>query len=194
MAKYLKKDERKNQIKEAAIELISEHGYRNTSVQDILDKINYSKGGFYNCYKSKEELFEEILQDAAYHRFEQIKNYKKISDLDRQTVLVEALLDKLMDYNPYKKMFSTLITEMRTNEYLMDIHLRYREFMVDFFNDFFKREGFEEYIKVSNKEFGIFINSIILGVDIFGAYDNEEYRSLLKTIISSYFEKIGLFD
>ncbi len=194
MAKYLKKDDRKQQIKNASIKLIAKNGYRDTSVQNIIDKINYSKGGFYNCYSSKEALFEEILKDAMEFRLEQVKTYKELDNVDRKTVIVDALLDKLLDDTPYKKLFTALVMEMPNNKYLMNIYRQNIDIMYETFIDFCKKEGFEEYIKISNRDFGVFVNSIIIGVDIFDYYDNESYREMLKTMLMSYFDKVGLFD
>ncbi len=194
MAEYLKKEDRKNQIKKATINLISKKGYRNTSVQDILDTINYSKGGFYNCYSSKEELFEEIVNDGMDSRFEKLKKYDEIKDkVDRKEFIIEALLDKMLDYNIYKKVFTSLMLEMNHNKDLLEFYQKYADDMRIEFIEFCKREGFDEYIKLSNDEFTIFINSIIIGTDIFDTYDDIKYREMLKTMISAYFDKIDLF-
>ncbi len=194
MTEYLKKEDRKKQIKKAAINLISKKGYRKTSVQDIVDKINYSKGGFYNCYSSKEELFEEILNDAMDSRFEKLKKYDDIKDqVERKEFIVEALLDKMLDYNVYKKVFTSLMVEMNHNKDLLALQKKHAKDMRILFIEFCKREGLEEYIKLSNDEFTFFINSIIIGTDIFDTYDDIKYREMLKTMISAYFDKINLF-
>ncbi len=195
MATYVKKEVRKEQIKQAAMALFVKHGYRGTSVQDILDEINYSKSGFYNCYASKEELFKDILNDGMAYRYAKIKEYKKNDDaLNRKEMLVEALLDKLIDYNEYKPLFSNLMIEMGSNQALLELYKINSEEMIKYFIEFCKKEGFEEYIKVSNKEFGIFINSLIIGTEIFNAYDDKAYREMLKTIITAYFYQINLFE
>ncbi len=195
MAEYLKKEDRKNQIKKAAIDLISKKGYRNTSVQDIVDKINYSKGGFYNCYSSKKALFEEIINDGMDNRFKKLKRYDEIKDkVDRKDFIIDALLDKMLDYNIYKKVYVSLVFEMNNSKDLLEIHRKYYEDMLREFINFCKKEGFEEYIKLSNEQFAIFINSIIIGADIYDAYVDDKYREMLKGMISAYFDKINLFE
>lgn len=47
-----------------ALRLFSLKGYLSTSVQDIIDAAGTSKGGFYNHFKSKEELFHAVLDEA----------------------------------------------------------------------------------------------------------------------------------
>ncbi len=127
-------------------------------------------------------------------RFEILKKYKEdVKGLDRKTFIIEALLDKMLDYNDYKKLFSILIIEMRDNKTLLDVYMKNMEEMTNFFIEFCNTEGFEEYIKVSNKEFGVFINSLILGTYTFNMYNDTSYRDMLRTMISSYFKDINLF-
>ena len=52
--------ERRDQIIEAAEKLFYEKGYEQTSVQDVLDALSLSKGGFYHYFESKIELLEAV--------------------------------------------------------------------------------------------------------------------------------------
>ena len=52
--------ERRDQIIEAAERLFYEKGYEQTSVQDVLDALSLSKGGFYHYFQSKIELLEAV--------------------------------------------------------------------------------------------------------------------------------------
>ncbi|MBW2544601.1 MAG: TetR/AcrR family transcriptional regulator [Deltaproteobacteria bacterium] len=47
-----------------AMKLFSVKGYESTSLTDILDAAGTSKGGFYNHFKSKDELFYAVLKEA----------------------------------------------------------------------------------------------------------------------------------
>ncbi len=193
MAKYLKKAERKAQIKAAAIELFSEKGYSKTSVQDIIKKISYSKGGFYNCYGSKAELFKDISADAAELRYKELKDYnQKICSDDRESFLVEALLNKILDNNPYKKLFVGVVSDINSDAELLAMYKENLKIYTKDFIEFCRREGFEEYIKISTEDFGIFINSLVLGANILGACDKESYRELLRTMIRAYFKEMEL--
>lgn len=61
----IKGDKRKAQILAAAEALFLEKGYENTSIQDILDCVSLSKGGFYHHFNSKDELLDEICTQRA---------------------------------------------------------------------------------------------------------------------------------
>ncbi len=51
---------RREQIIETAERLFYARGYEQTSVQDILDELNLSKGGFYHHFESKLKVLEAI--------------------------------------------------------------------------------------------------------------------------------------
>ncbi|MBU2643315.1 TetR/AcrR family transcriptional regulator [bacterium] len=54
----------KEKIIDETLKLFSLKGYNNTSIHDILDAAGASKGGFYNHFKSKEDLFFQVLERA----------------------------------------------------------------------------------------------------------------------------------
>lgn len=50
-------EERKQEIVKAALELFTEKGYENTTIQDIAEYMNVSQGLCYRYFKSKQEIF-----------------------------------------------------------------------------------------------------------------------------------------
>ena len=60
-----KGDIRKQEILNTAEQLFCRNGYEQTGIQDILDRLNISKGSFYHHYLSKEALLEEICRKRA---------------------------------------------------------------------------------------------------------------------------------
>ena len=67
-----KGDIKRTQILDAAEKLFFEHGYDRTSVQDILDALDMSKGGFYHYFDAKETVLREISERRALTRFEKL--------------------------------------------------------------------------------------------------------------------------
>jgi len=56
--------ELKDKIIHESLKLFSLKGYLNTSIEDILERSNSSKGGLYNHFRSKDELFLSVLSEA----------------------------------------------------------------------------------------------------------------------------------
>lgn len=55
----------KEKIQAAAIKLFTQKGYAATNVQDIADKAGISTGLMYRHYKSKDDLFNSLVREAA---------------------------------------------------------------------------------------------------------------------------------
>lgn len=70
----MKKGElRKDAILNTAEKLFIEKGYDETSIQDILDALSLSKGGFYHYFESKLQLLEEIAARRAQADVERLR-------------------------------------------------------------------------------------------------------------------------
>ena len=54
----------REEIIHQSMKLFSLNGYINTGVNEIIASVNSSKGGFYNHFASKEELFFVVLKEA----------------------------------------------------------------------------------------------------------------------------------
>lgn len=69
----MKKGElKRSSILKAAEMLFFERGYEQTSVQDILDALSLSKGGFYHHFPSKEAVLEEICAERVSGQLERL--------------------------------------------------------------------------------------------------------------------------
>ncbi|MFP4459511.1 MAG: TetR/AcrR family transcriptional regulator [Candidatus Zixiibacteriota bacterium] len=53
----------KKLLKEAATKLFAENGFHATKIDDIVEIAGFSKGTFYNYFKSKEAVLLEIIDD-----------------------------------------------------------------------------------------------------------------------------------
>ena len=60
-----KGDARRSELLAASEKMFYTKGYENTSVQDILDAVGFSKGGFYHHFDSKLAVLEAICQQRA---------------------------------------------------------------------------------------------------------------------------------
>ncbi len=66
---------------DTAEELFFARGYEETSVQDILDAMGLSKGGFYHHFESKMSVLEEISQRRAEKQYAKLAQEMKLSNL-----------------------------------------------------------------------------------------------------------------
>lgn len=70
----MKKGElRRDAIMKAAEQMFFEKGYEETSIQDILDALSISKGGFYHYFESKNALLEAICRQRSAQSIERVR-------------------------------------------------------------------------------------------------------------------------
>ena len=91
----MKKGElRKEAIVRTAEKLFFEKGYEETSIQDILDALSISKGGFYHYFESKIALLEEISRQKCAVNVERIRMELfsgKLNSVQRVNLLLSAI-------------------------------------------------------------------------------------------------------
>ena len=114
--KRLSREQRRRQIKDIALELFITNGYANTTMDEIIQAVGISKGGMYHHFSGKEEIFLELLDDGNEYRKNIVVKYMRESRKNRSEKLIDSLLDKILDVNPYKKLYTVFLIEMHNNE------------------------------------------------------------------------------
>ena len=107
----------KEKIIHESLRLFSLKGFTSTSIQDILAAANTSKGGFYNHFSSKEDLFYQVLDEARrIWRERNLSGLKQAeSSLEKVTLLLRNYKDlylKDADNFPGGCVFITLAVEL----------------------------------------------------------------------------------
>lgn len=80
----------KDRIVHESLKLFSLNGFWNTSITDILEAAGTSKGGFYNYFASKEDLFFVVLEEAQ--RIWREKTLAGIDEIENPLEKIEQLL------------------------------------------------------------------------------------------------------
>lgn len=83
----------REQIVHESMKLFSLKGYINTGINEIIASVNSSKGGFYNHFSSKEELFLEVLVEA-----QKIWRERTLYGLDEIDSPLEKIIKFLENY------------------------------------------------------------------------------------------------
>ena len=85
----------KEKIIHESLKLFSLKGFLSTSIHDIIMAANTSKGGFYNHFKSKEDLFFQVLEEAR--RIWREKNLKGLEDIENPIEKIKKFLENFRD-------------------------------------------------------------------------------------------------
>jgi TetR/AcrR family transcriptional regulator, transcriptional repressor for nem operon len=86
---------RRDVIIQQSMRLFSLNGFLGTSLNDILEASQISKGGFFNYFKSKEDLFHAVLSEAR--KVWREKNLKGLDQIDRPIEKVVRILENYRD-------------------------------------------------------------------------------------------------
>jgi AcrR family transcriptional regulator len=85
----------KEKIIHESLKLFSLKGFLGTSIHDILEAANTSKGGFYNHFSSKEDLFFQVIDEAR--KIWREKNLKGLDKVENPTERIKRLLKNYKD-------------------------------------------------------------------------------------------------
>lgn len=85
----------KNRIISESLKLFSLKGFLSTSLNHILEAANTSKGGFYNHFKSKEDLFFAVMNEAR--RSWRERNLVGLAETEKPVEKIKKLLVNFRD-------------------------------------------------------------------------------------------------
>ena len=98
----------REEIIEAAVKVFAENGFHRTTVEDIATEAEFSVGTLYNFFKSKEELYQSMIE----FRFQQISD-ELMEALDQATDPIEFLrkyiqmrIDLCYKYEAFIKLYT----------------------------------------------------------------------------------------
>ena len=114
----IKKNEKKQRIREAAIRIMARHGYHGTTVSQIAKAANVADGTLYLYFENKDDLLLKILDEIMQHFIREGKEVldKVASPLDRLKALAELHLKNLGSDHDLACIFQI---ELRHNAQLM---------------------------------------------------------------------------
>lgn len=114
----LEKSAAKRKFLEEAAKRFSEFGYEDTSIDEIALGAGYAKGTIYNYFKSKEELFAEVISEAAEHaveRYHSAKTHPTARESLRELALAD--LSVLKEEEPFMKVLAAEAMNPRSDRY-----------------------------------------------------------------------------
>lgn len=115
---------RKDEILSVAYILFITKGYDNTSVDEIIEKVNIAKGTFYYYFTSKEEMLDEVINKMINEEIIEAKKFVLMPIPIEQKVvgIVTSLRPKSNELN---------IVEALNNENNIKMHMKYNKRIID---------------------------------------------------------------
>jgi AcrR family transcriptional regulator len=104
-----KRQQTQERLLDAALDAFAEKGFHGTSVEEVCERANFSRGAFYSNYSSKTELFV-----ALYHRQAEgiLTALAKQSEVDESTDRpIDAVIGELAGAVPHDRRWFLISTE-----------------------------------------------------------------------------------
>ncbi|EDL66114.1 TetR/AcrR family transcriptional regulator [Bacillus sp. SG-1] len=86
------KEQRRVKLIEAAREVFIEHGYENTTMKHVMEKAGVSRGGLYQYFENKEDLFRAVIEEQHQEVFDESEDKKP----NQQNSYWDALLSTFL--------------------------------------------------------------------------------------------------
>jgi AcrR family transcriptional regulator len=88
-----RKEDRPQEIAEAAFEAFAENGYAQTRVEDVAQRAGVSKGLMYLYFRTKEELFKAVIRNVVSRRVDALIRVVEQTELSSEEFIRGPMLD-----------------------------------------------------------------------------------------------------
>lgn len=180
---------RKKQICQAAIQCFVEKGFHKTSMEDVIERTQLSKGGVYYYYKNTRDMIFDIFIEGNNYRIGIIKDYIEKNNLTEEDfknpeIMAELLVEKILADNYLMKVYAQFIVEIN---YDKDLYETYEKIVEKSRESLYKLFAIKNETSQTRENF-IFltnlVNTFIVGGNILGVRENfEKNRDILKEMI-----------
>jgi AcrR family transcriptional regulator len=119
-----RKEDRPQEIAEAAFETFAEKGYAGTRIDDVARRAGVSKGLTYLYYKTKEDLFKAVVRNVVVRRVDTLIGDVESSELSSEAFIRGPFLDfmKKVPGSPIAIVIRLLIAEGPRHPDLLDYY------------------------------------------------------------------------
>lgn len=185
-------DERKKQIRQAAMKVFLDKGFRNTVMNDIMEATGLSRGGLYHHYSSTYEILYDIMVEGNLNRKDIIQ--KSINDeglILSPQLFSKMIIDKILADNDYVKLYVMFLCELKENDDLKKLYVNIKKESIQVFKELFSTL-FNELPSDDMFEFMInIINSGLMACEILNARENfVKNKKYLTEMIETYFTNV----
>lgn len=124
----LGREERKEEILEAAARLFREKGFLAVTMEDVVRTTTLSKGGIYHYYANTTEMLSDLMEKGIEYRTDVMKQaYESKEDMDPDVFFAEMLFEKTVSDHPYTEIYAQFLMAKARNEELEELFQRLKE-------------------------------------------------------------------
>ncbi|MDO5713676.1 MAG: TetR/AcrR family transcriptional regulator [Tissierellia bacterium] len=181
---------RKREICMAAKDVFIRKGFKNATMEDVIEAVGMSKGGVYYYYKSTVEMLIDLCFIGAEFREQITYDFQKEHpNMSKEDIMVELTLIKMFKSSDYIKLYSMLLEVSATDADVRKVCQAMEQAQI---KDFIESagHGLEEIIPLANEEFFMLMKAMYVAQLYFDLEDLYLNRSdLFRDIIRNYIRK-----
>lgn len=188
----MSQEDRKKEIRQAAMKVFLDKGFRNTVMNDIMEATGLSRGGLYHHYGSTYEILYDIMVEGNLNR----KDIVQKSSYDESLILSPQLfskiiIDKILADSDYVKLYVMFLCELKENDDLKKLYVKIKKESIQAFKELFSTL-FNELPSDDTFEFMINImNSGLMACEILNTRENfVKNKKYLTEMIETYFTNV----
>ena len=171
MKMKMEADERKKQIRQAAMKVFLDKGFRNTVMNDIMEATGLSRGGLYHHYGSTYEILYDIMVEGNKYREKIIYDEMNKTSQDFSEVLSEIILEKMLYQSDYVSIYAMFLQELNHDDKLKDLYKKLKKSSSDSILMLFDEDVRGE-LCAAIELITDLINTFILGCEVLNAREN----------------------
>jgi len=142
------REERKQQILEAALEIFAQKGYHQASISQIASEANMSKGLLYNYFENKEQLLIKVMEDGIQYLLRAFAQPSKNNPADQLRKLIEESFNYMDEDQKHWRLYFSIIMQPQVQlivmEKMMDMAMPAFENLTSIFSQLGFDEPFQE--------------------------------------------------
>ena len=167
----MSQEDRKKEIRQAAMKVFLVKGFRNTVMNDIMEATGLSRGGLYHHYGSTHEILYDIMLEGNKYREKIIYDEMNKTSQDFSEVLSEIILEKMLYQSDYVSIYAMFLQELNHDDKLKDLYKKLKKSSSDSILMLFDEDVRGE-LSGAIELITDFINTFILGCEVLNAREN----------------------
>ena len=171
MKMKMEADERKKQIRQAAMKVFLDKGFRNTVMNDIMETTGLSRGGLYHHYGSTYEILYDIMVEGNKYREKIIYDEMNKTSQDFSEFLSEIILEKMLYQSDFVSIYAMFLQELNHDDKLKDLYKKLKKSSSDSILMLFDEDVRGE-LCAAIELITDLINTFILGCEVLNAREN----------------------
>lgn len=177
-----------DELRASAVYFFGEKGFNTTTISEITEHAGYAKGNFYRYWKSKDDLFLNIMEEKyRLYRAGRVESLSQASSMDEVIGVIIDFLEQILDDGKWARVFLEFTIHAAGNEEIRgELNKSFYRLSSDLFADIVAPH--RQHPVYPSKKLGGIVTALFEGFLIQsllggGSIDKEDLRQAIRTLV-----------